>query len=182
MMVKLASVAACVWVRLVTLLVGSYTSEDRPPSPPVWVTVMALAAPVDVPEMTNRAPAEVEITLRQPPGLRRGRPCYQGGRGNAVRRREHGLRLTLDEVHAIVIEAGGTNANPGIVDLASASVRARGANSGGGPQAGGIEAQSAGQSDTGPAPIVERQAAQVQVKKARRRARTFAAVEGEASS
>jgi len=34
-----------------------------------------------------QVPAEVEITLRQPSGLRRGRPCDQGGRGNAVRRR-----------------------------------------------------------------------------------------------
>src|ERR1700677_192196 len=67
--VKLASCAAWLWVRLVMLFVGSYTRDERPPSPPDWVTVIAFAAPVEVPEMTRRAPPEVLMTLAVTPGL-----------------------------------------------------------------------------------------------------------------
>src|ERR1700685_2545228 len=51
LIVKLASCAACVCVRFVT-------SDDKPPSPPHVVTVMALAAPGAVRERNSLAPAE----------------------------------------------------------------------------------------------------------------------------
>src|ERR1700678_4082769 len=59
LMEKLASCAACVWVR---------TKEDRPPLPPEGLTVMAFAAPVAVPASTNRDPSEVVMTLAVTPG------------------------------------------------------------------------------------------------------------------
>ena len=57
---KLASCAAWVCVSV---------KDDRPPSPPEVLTVMALAAPVAVPAMTSRAPAVVEMMLAVTPGL-----------------------------------------------------------------------------------------------------------------
>ena len=57
---KLASCAACVCVN---------ASDDRPPSPPDGVTVMALAAPVAVPASTRRDPVVEVMMLAVTPGL-----------------------------------------------------------------------------------------------------------------
>src|SRR3984885_1000188 len=62
LIVKLASWAACVCVRFVT-------SDDKPPSPPDVVAVMALAAPVAELDSTNREPSEAVRMLAVTPGL-----------------------------------------------------------------------------------------------------------------
>src|ERR1019366_10490345 len=67
-MVKFASWAAWVCVRPVVPFAG-YASEDKPPSPPDWVTVTVFPAPVVVPDNTNRAPSEAVMMLALTPGL-----------------------------------------------------------------------------------------------------------------
>src|SRR5258708_17885929 len=66
---KFASWAACVCARLLRPFAGSYWSTASPPSPPDCVTLIALAAPVAVPDNTRRAPAEGGGGLALTPGV-----------------------------------------------------------------------------------------------------------------